>query len=198
MQLDTVNVIEYFEGEIESVRSFSDDEEGLCQAKELFCQCARDNGFSEEVIEVANRLLRNDYQLSIMYSTRKGSRVKLLNAFSFSMIIVNSGDLHWTELELPVVQQMLSGTRFESYIDHVETAAVFSSLLCAVVLETTGLIGDKCSLYWDFVNNEFRIFNGANGAQLTFSSSIAGYIQKKNPESKILYFDLTSERINYA
>jgi hypothetical protein len=70
--------------------------------------------------------------------------------------------------------------------------------MCAVVLETTGLIGDKCSLYWDFVNNEFRIFNGANGAQLTFSSSIAGYIQKKNPESKILYFDLTSERINYA
>jgi hypothetical protein len=149
MQLDTVNVIEYFEGEIESVRSFSDDEEGLCQAKELFRHCARDNGFSEEVIEVglvSNVLSRSGYQLSIIYSTRKGSKVKLLNAFSFDM---SSGDLHWTEVELPVVQQMLS-QGFESYVGHADIANVFSSLLAIPVAcnraNVTLSSGDKCLL----------------------------------------------------
>jgi hypothetical protein len=69
--------------------------------------------------------------------------------------------------------------------------------ICAVVLETTGLAGEKCSVYWDFVKSEFRAFNDVNGAQLTFSSSCAAFVQKQNSGSKILYFDLISEICNH-
>jgi hypothetical protein len=62
--------------------------------------------------------------------------------------------------------------------------------ICAVVLETTGLAGEKCSVYWDFVKSEFRAFNDVNGAQLTFCLGVARFIQEQNHGSKILCFEL--------
>jgi hypothetical protein len=60
----------------------------------------------------------------------------------------------------------------------------------AVEKETEGLTGNKCSLYCDFIKNEFRVFNDANGAQLTFCLGVARFIQEQNHGSKILCFEL--------
>ena len=54
MKLNTVNVIEYRNDEIETLHSFSDDEEGNKEAEDLFSDIMRErDGMTEEDIKVA-------------------------------------------------------------------------------------------------------------------------------------------------
>ena len=54
MKLNTVNVIEYRNDEIETLHSFSDDEEGNKEAEDLFSDIMRErDGMTDEDIKVA-------------------------------------------------------------------------------------------------------------------------------------------------
>lgn len=73
MKLNTVNVVEYVDGTISSVRSFSDDEDGNKEAEELFAKIALENDFDADDVDFGldEGVLEKDdtgYQLSIVHS----------------------------------------------------------------------------------------------------------------------------------
>jgi hypothetical protein len=71
MQLQTVMVIEYTGGEIQSVRSFSEDKEGNKEAEALFVKVAKDNGMDDTDIDACledGLFEEGDYQIFLVHS----------------------------------------------------------------------------------------------------------------------------------
>ncbi len=48
----TINVIEYHNDSVQQIFSFHENDEGVVEAEKLFTELARENGFSEEDIQV--------------------------------------------------------------------------------------------------------------------------------------------------
>ena len=73
MKLDTVNVIEYCDDSVLSIRSFQDDEEGNKEAEELFTKILKEQNRSiEDDIEVALEdgfSEQGNYQIFISHSS---------------------------------------------------------------------------------------------------------------------------------
>jgi hypothetical protein len=72
-KVNTVNVVEYVNGTLQSVRSFIDNPAGNKEAEALFLACAKDNDFSEEDVETGleDGILshsESDYQLFLIHS----------------------------------------------------------------------------------------------------------------------------------
>ena len=71
MQMKTVNVIEYTGGAIISLRSFSEDKEGIKEAEALFEKVAKDNGMDDSDLDacLADGLFEEgDYQIFLTHS----------------------------------------------------------------------------------------------------------------------------------
>jgi len=52
IKLSTVNVVEYVDGTLSSIRSYTDDPEGNKEAEEFFAACAKANDFDDNDIEI--------------------------------------------------------------------------------------------------------------------------------------------------
>jgi hypothetical protein len=69
MQIRAISVIEYTGGEVSSIRSFSDDEEGRKEAEELFVKTAKSNGMDDADRDICledGLFEEGDYQVFLM------------------------------------------------------------------------------------------------------------------------------------
>jgi hypothetical protein len=71
MQLQSVNVIEYTGGAIQSIRSFSEDKAGNNEAETLFVKLAKENGMDDTDIGACleeGLFEEGDYQIFLAHS----------------------------------------------------------------------------------------------------------------------------------
>lgn len=71
MKLATVNVIEYFNGTVNTVTAFTDDPAGNAEAELLFEKCAKENGMEKADTDACledGLFEQGDYQVFLTHS----------------------------------------------------------------------------------------------------------------------------------